>query len=166
MARGAESSLVLALSPRGVVLLGSRASEAGRQRRTHAADAGAIGQSTAGRPVAAGLGLVVISTIHPELSSLQSAVISDTESTQKAVRVRPGIPALQRTSPRCLGSSVRPEAAEAAATPAPTPGLLTPRWGSVYQVRAGSRGPSSYSPHELPGKKTHIIYSLVVYTDT
>lgn len=83
--------------------------------------------------LAAGGGLVIIPTIHPEHSSLQRAVTSDTESTQKAGRVGTGIPIPQMTGLRGLGLGVRPEAAEAAE--APPPGPLTPPWSGLRPGR-------------------------------
>lgn len=48
-----------------------------RQSRAHVADRRAMCQSTADQLLPAREGLIIIPTIHPELSSLQNAVISD-----------------------------------------------------------------------------------------
>lgn len=83
VARGTESPVLLLVCLLEVcVVLHMEAlryvdSEVRRQSRQHVADMGAICQSTADQLLPAREGLIIIPTIHPELSSLQNAVISD-----------------------------------------------------------------------------------------
>ena len=101
-------------------------SEARRQSRTHVADMEASRQSTADQLVAAREGLIIIPTIHPEHSSVRSAVTADTEpgphNCQEVGRASTGVPIIPMTA---LRLSVWPTAAQEVAEPGPEPGVPT-----------------------------------------
>lgn len=88
-------------------------------------------------------------------------------AAQKVGRARIMIPIIQMTTPRSLRLSVWPAAAQEVAEPGTEPGLLALHCpSSLYPVRPLEQMAYFHSPNKPPSKKTQIIYSLAVYTDT